>query len=184
MNENTKGPGLISVCIGVLSIVGVVLAGVALTHPLAVQTPAPVKVGALAGPDLASLYFSFGGVREWAGSAGFYTASTSLCAIQSPAATTTLVAATVRIDTSTTTASIVEIGKALTAFATTTRLALLTVGANAVNLNLVATTTVTTLTDGVVPPNSWINTMVGFTTGTASAATALTGKCSAVFREI
>lgn len=142
-----------------------------------------VNVGALSSPDFASPYFSFGGVRSWAGSESLQSGTTTLCAIQAPAATTTLAAASVRIDFASTSAAYIELGNATTAFATTTSLGKTTVLANAQGA-MAATSSVTALLpDGVVPPNSWINVKASFATA-ASAATVPQGRCNVVFREI
>lgn len=169
--------------IGIAGLVAAVIAigTIGLTRDEVVQSEQPV-FGALSSPDIVSPYFSFGGVREWAASVELRQASTSLCAIQSPAATTTLTSASLRVDFATTTAQQLEIGKATTAFATTTRLAIVSIAANA-STHLVATTSATALQDGIVAPYSWINAQI--TAGVGGAAGNVpTGRCNVVFREI
>ena len=159
-------------------------------RPTVVVQPAPVQVvsqngggqifGAVASPDIASPYLSFGGVRTWAaGVTVNQAASSTLCAILSPSATTTLVAATLGINNELGTNEF-QIGRGATWGATTTLLASGSVAASTW-LSLVATTSTTALTDGVVLPYSYINFKVA--TGTPGIMT-YNGKCSVVFREI
>lgn len=78
-------------------------------------------VGAVASPDIMSPWFSYGGVRHWSGhSESLVSATTTVCAIQSPAATSTLLRASISFKVGSTTASTVDIAKATTAYATTT----------------------------------------------------------------
>jgi hypothetical protein len=76
--------------------------------------------GALAGPDIPYPYIRFGNVMFWAQAQNMATATTTICALQGPSATSTLFFASANIKTSSTTASLVTIAKASTAFATTT----------------------------------------------------------------
>ncbi len=167
----------------VLAAAIIALGGYTFTHQSNPSPDSP-RVGALSSPDISSPYLSFGGVRQWAATESFVQATTSLCAIQAPAATTTLEAATARIDFSTTSVAVIEIGNATNAFATTTLLARFNMGASATNLNLVATTTATALVDRIVPPNSWINVKMGTTNLGGAAGNIPTGRCNVVFREI
>lgn len=80
------------------------------------------EVGAVSSPDLASRYFSFGGVREWAGRQQMNVATTTLCAIQAPAATSTLKFVSFSVTTGTSTSATIDIATSTTAFATTTNL--------------------------------------------------------------
>ena len=143
------------------------------------------QLGALAGPDIPYPYFSFGDVRQHALGASLTSATSSsvtgfiLCAIQAPAATTTLVAATLRVNGNPYSNEF-EISRSTTNTATTTRLALLV--SAAADVEVIATTTATALTNGVVIPNSYI--MFAVATGTPSTSWTRAGKCSAVFREI
>ena len=146
--------------------------------------PGEQSLGALSSPDISSPYLSWGNVRDWRlGQDPLNTGTTSLCAIQTPAATSTLVSATLRIATLPYAVS-VEISNATTAHASTTRLGARTMAATSEGF-LVASTT-TNLPNGVVFPNSYIN----FRVATSAAPDAVnanfqpTGKCSVVFREI
>ncbi len=71
-----------------------------------VRTVAPDvnnALGALAGPDIASPYLSWGGVRDWATENAMNTGTTTVCSIQSPAATSTLSKASFTVSLASTT---------------------------------------------------------------------------------
>lgn len=141
-------------------------------------------VGALPGPDISSPYLRFGrgySVRRWATAIPFTAATTTVCAIQSPAATSTLVAGGVRFTVSSTTASTVTIAKAATAFATTTLINVASVGANAFATVLAASTTESSLaqTNRIFGPNEWL--VVGMAGGVGTFTP--TGICQATFEE-
>ena len=116
------------------------------------------KVGAVAGPDIMSPYFSYGGVRHWgARTESLQQATTTVCAIQSPAATSTLITAAVRFDVSSTSAMFVELGKGTTQFATTSSLGYTQLGANANGIIVASTTPTTNLFSDRTQfgPNQW-----------------------------
>ena len=145
--------------------------------------PIEVVAGALSSPDIQSPYLSFGNVRAWGSGSDFRTGTSTLCAIQSPAATSTLVSATLRMDSLPYELTDVVIARGTTAFATSTILAFKDVFTTSELGYLVATTTLTTLVDGIVLPNSFINFRYSTTT-VVNANFQPTGKCSVVFREI
>lgn len=88
------------------------------------------NLGAVSGPDMPFSYLSWGGVEEYRLRQKMVTSTTTPCAIQSPAATSTLHFAYVDMDTSTSSNSIVTIAKAASAFATTTGITTRAVTAN------------------------------------------------------
>ncbi len=150
---------------------------------------APAKLGSVAGPNS---YFDFvanndlqkfGKTVRMVGTA----ASTTVCAIKSPPATSTLAFAGVNFTTSSTTGSVVTLAKATTAFATTTVLNNLTLAANAQGAQI-ATSSMATL--GIVPsiifaPNTYF--VVGMQDTTPEAGTghfSPVGSCSAEFVRI
>ncbi len=140
--------------------------------------------GALVSPDIASPFLGFGDVRAWAAGPTFALggSTSTACNIQSPAATTTLVAATLRIDSIpyATAATTWGIYRSDTPDTKTTQLALRDVLPKG---SIIATTSLTALVDGVVTPNSWISFILSTTTTVGPSFTP-TGKCSVVFREI
>lgn len=78
------------------------------------------QIGSLAGPDIPSPYLRWGNVAVYKGAMNMTAATTTICAIQAPAATSTLLTSQMRFDVSSTSASVITIAKATTAFATTT----------------------------------------------------------------
>lgn len=80
------------------------------------NTPVPTQqdptFGAVASPDVISPYLTVGGVRHWFGRKDTLTqASSTACAIQSPAATSTLVHGSVRLTLASSSASIIQLAK-------------------------------------------------------------------------
>lgn len=153
-----------------------------------VRTP---LLGAATSPDISSPYFSYGDVRHWGRKTISLTqATTTVCALQSPAATSTLMSGGINLSVSSTTASVVTIAKAATQYATTTAIATSTPIANAL-LNLPAATTTTialnlplAITDRIFGPSTWF--VVGMADGTAEATAGTfspTGICQATFLE-
>ncbi len=133
-------------------------------------------LGSLAGPDIPSPWLRWGGVTEYAGSMALAQATTTVCAIQSPAATSTLQAAFVRFDVSSTTASVVTIAKATTAFATTTSIgADYNIAANAQAFINASTTNGVAGASEVFGPNTWL--VIGMKGGTGTFSP--TGVCGA-----
>ena len=143
----------------------------------------PVEVGALSSPDLASRYFSFGGVREYAGSSKApVQASTTICAFQSPAATSSLDFASLNLSSLSVAETIVTLAKATTAYATTTLIGnQMTVAANGA-VTILASTTATqkVAAADVFAPNTWL---VFGVQGTTSPLILPVGKCQARFTE-
>lgn len=135
------------------------------------------KLGAVTGPNVYSDYFSINGVTRFYNRTTLTQASSTICAIRSPAATSTLVSGAVHIDINTT-ASTAVIGKATTPFATTTLLAQAAIAAGT-ELNLVASTS--PISNGALTfsPNTY---MVVSLAG--SGAVSLNGDCSATFEQI
>lgn len=141
------------------------------------------KVGSLAGPDIPSLYLNWGGISHWAFSAQLMSvgaATSTICDIVTPPATTTLSSATLRVD-ATPYAGTWKIFKGAAQAAQTTLL-----GSNDLSGTIgavIATTTATAITDGVLPPNSHIGFFIATTTA-VNANFVPTGKCSVTVREI
>lgn len=162
MDNKSSIPSLTiaAVVIGLLVICGIQATKptVTVTQPIITETP----VGALSGPDIASRYLRWGGVAQHNYSTTYFTAATTTpIAIQSPAATSTLlIGSGCRFDHASTTAKAVRFSKGATQYATTTYL----FGAN-VAANAYATIVATTSLDAFVfEPNSWfVGSLVGGT---------------------
>lgn len=139
------------------------------------------QFGSVASPDIQSPYFSFGGVRFWgAHTESLAAATTTVCALQSPVATSTLLSASIRFVVSSTTASTVTLAKATTAYATTTKLVEVALAAGAQGTVVASTTPSGGATnDGtnVFSPNTYL--VVGMAGGTGTFTP--TGTCQAVW---
>lgn len=144
------------------------------------------QVGSATGPDLYSPYFNVNGVRRWFTRTALTKATTTPCAIKSPAATSTLFFADLQVTTSTSTATTWTLAKAANAFATTTRFNVYSLSSGVVG-TMIGTSTptgVTAIVDdvNVIAPSQWI---VWGVAGTAIAdGTKLNGSCQAIFQEI
>lgn len=144
--------------IGVIVVISLVFF-VVKTQPTTTVTEKPL--GAVSSPDLMSPYFIFGGVMHYS-QGGKLSASTTLpiiCTMQSPAATSTLVNATVDLNAGSTTAQTMYLGYGTSPGATTTALGHEVVAAN-VSDTLVASSTLMTSATATMAPNTWVT--VGF----------------------
>lgn len=140
--------------------------------------PVTPAFGALSGPDITSPYLSVNGVTTWYTKRALSTATTTVCAIKAPAATSSLQAASVLFRVSSTTASSVVLAKATTAFATTTKIGnTIAIAANAQS-SIVSTTTSASGT--VFAPNEWL--VVGMSGGTGTFSPV--GSCQAEFQTL
>jgi len=141
--------------------------------------------GAISGPDIASTYLKWGagnGVRVYPTARALSTATTTVCAIQSPNATSTLRSAAVRFDISSTTASTITFAKSATAFATTTQIGEnVAIAANAQGFVQATTTAAQVIAQTTVfAPGQWL--VVGMKGGTGTFSP--TGACQATFEEV
>ena len=161
-------------------------------------------VGALTGPILPYNDFGFGGVRFWgsgrSSDVGLQQGTSTICSLQAPTATSTLLNFTTHVHNATGTATLVlEVARATTAFATTTSL---TFGTRALaaqshqTFSFVASTTGSTnsliQTDPrwEFGPNEFLNVKVGGATGDVNSAnSAITyanyapvGSCGAIWQ--
>lgn len=168
-------------------VVAIIAIGLGVTYPktteqisvdrIVSEVKSKLNLGALVGPDIQSEFLGIDGVYSWYKTTPLTQATSTICAIKSPVATSTLVHGSVHINLNTT-ASTAVIGKATTAFATTTKLAQAGVAAGG-ELNLVASTSPITNGANVFSPNTY---MVVSLEG--SGAVSLTGSCIAEFRQI
>lgn len=144
-----------------------------------------VRLGSVASPDIQSPYFSVGGLAFWANrTTSLVQASTTLCSIRSPAATSTLVHAAIRLDSASTSAAYVEIARSTSPAATTTRIGSPYVVAANAQATIVASTTGSVAGDATIfPPNNYFVIKAGFATA-ATSATAPSGACQAFWAAI
>lgn len=139
--------------------------------------------GALAGPDIPYSYLNWGGARIEHRGTPFAVATTSVCSLQSPAATSTLLAFMYSITTGTSTAAVVDVGTSTTPFATSTPNALI-VAQRAIasgaqdSAYYIATTSVAFASVlNLIPPNTYLN----MKTGAGLAGYTWGGSCGAEF---
>lgn len=163
---------MINKLIGGIAVLALVVAIVAISRPAQISQKT-IQSGAVASPDIISPYFSFGGLKHWAGRTDSMTqATTTVCAIQSPAATSTLAWASVLFKVSSTTASIVTLATSTSPYATTTLLIANNIGANAQGyVNFHGSSA------NVLAPNTWV--VVGMQGGTGTFSP--TGTCQVEF---
>lgn len=160
---------------------------------IAISKPAQVVIqkngitaGAISSPDINSSYLAVSSVRKWYGSQSLNQASTTVCSIQAPAATSTLINFTLGVDTGTTTSVAYEVAKDSSPSASTTRLAYTTAAAGplAIHTGIVSTSTTAVLTATnpfIFAPNTYVNVKVG---GYAGSANVLVGRCNAEFLQV
>lgn len=134
------------------------------------------RSGALAGPDIPSPWVRWGGVASYRGTQAMQMATTTLCAIQGPSATSTVSFASWFITGPTSTAATIDIGIGSTAYATTSNL----VSATAVASGAQGAASWSSLngTSGVVGPNQYL---IIKTAGAGLGGYTYTGKCNAEF---
>ncbi len=168
-----------NIAITVVALVALVVAVVSFGKPrtstTVVESP---NYGAVSSPDVQSDYLCVGGVCQTYRRSELKSATTTLCALPSPAATSTLDFASVRIaSTGTTSALTLSIAKSATAFATTTLLS----GDQAVAANGPHTSFAsTTVPLAIFSPNTWLVVSIAGGTG-GQALTVPSGSCDAVF---
>lgn len=139
------------------------------------------NLGALAGPDIPYQYLNVGGVRHEFRSMDFTAATTTPCALNSPAATSTLISFTAhgaRTDSAGDTTFDMGIGS--TAYATSSTRGTLvsaTAWASASQFDLATSSSAL-----IIPPNSFV--LIKLSTSTLSTNYAGTGRCMATFQDL
>lgn len=167
----------------------VVLLGVVATNKSeTVREVVTKELGSVASPDLQSAYFSYGGVRHWAAkNTALRDASTTVCALMSPAATSTLQFGSIKFTTPATTTQTISIGKNGTQYAIDRLIATSSAAANE-KITVVAATTSPatdqtgerlTITDRIFSPSTYLV----FTFSSANAYTDVEGTCEATWFE-
>lgn len=113
--------------------------------------------GAVSGPEqYGSPFYGQNGVLVYPTYAKMNVASTTLCSIKSPAATTTLRSFVVNFKTSTSTAETIYMAKGATAQATTTNFETYSLASNAQG-TFMASSTSRTLGLPIIAPNTYLN---------------------------
>lgn len=173
------------ITVSAIAIVSMIITGVVILKPVNVKVELP-NVGALAGPDIPYNWLTVGGVGYEFGSMTIRTSSTTVCSFQSPAATSTLIFASVAVTTGTSTDLQYEMAKSLVNnTATTTSLGILNLDASAPGTMVASTSPVvgkdTTIIFG---PSEWLVVKYGSLTkgvGASSVSNGLVGTCKAVW---
>lgn len=166
----------------IIAVLATALAVVVGTSFMKENTP---PFSAVSSPILNTPYFGFGDVVQFrAKDSDLTAATTTVCALQSPAATSTLIRGMVRLSVSSTTASVVTLAKAATPYATTTPLNLVSVAANA-QVTIVSSSTPETdgsISRAVFGPSEWL--VVGMQGGISAGTFSPTGVCQATWEAI
>ena len=143
-----------------------------------------LRLGAVSGPDFYSDYFNVNGVKGYYNSKGLVQASTTVCSIKSPSATSTLSLGSITFRLASTSATYVELARATTPYATTTRIGSPYVIAANAQASIVASSTGSVAGDGTIfPPSTYFNVKVSWATA-ATSASVPTGTCQGVFTAI
>lgn len=163
---------MINKLIGGVAVLALVVAGIAVFKPAQVVEKT-IQTGAVSSPDILSPYFSFGGVKHWAARTDSLTqATTTVCALQSPVATSSLVRASITFQVSSTTATTVTFATSTSAFATTTLLI-----SNGLAANSSGYVNFAGASANVMAPNTWF--VVGMAGGNGNFSP--TGTCQATW---
>lgn len=160
------------------------LVALVVTIVVSVVTPSPKQIireipglGAVVSSETLTSPTCIDGVCIFSTKRNFTTtASTTICAIKSPSATSTILRATINVTTGSSTAATLYLATSTTAFATTTNLVTYTLSANTqASTNFVGTAA------SVVPPGIFL--VLGAAGGPANGHL-LVGSCSVDFRKI
>ena len=141
--------------------------------------PGKTVVGAVSGPDRTFPTESRNGIHEQFNQAAFKDATSTICGFRSPAATSSLTFASLKISTATSTAVMFDIAQSRDQSATTTLITSLTIASD-LGLDWVSTSTVGVVGTTIFGPNRYLNFNVGGT-NIPSGDGALEGTCQAIF---
>ncbi len=144
-----------------------------------------IELGAMPGNRLTTEDFIVNSVRQFYRSQSPRTATTTICALKGPTATSTLVFGSVSLTTGSSTNLYVEMGKGATAYATTTSLGSGLIVADAQD-TFVASTTPTAAEATIFGPSEWfvVKAQGGLSSEAVNAVNfAPVGKCKAEWIE-
>jgi hypothetical protein len=148
---------------------------------------APTTYGAVTGPDSYFPCESHNGVTTCFARQALRQATSTVCAIKSPAATSTMPIGGVRVTTASSTATIWDLARASTPFATTTAIGTAYNVAGSAMADIQASTSPSAGAATVFPPNTYlvIGVRQSITAGdTAGTGSVTSGYCSATFSVI
>lgn len=146
-------------------------------------------VGSSTGPDSPSPYQKYGGgygVRTWKYGYALTQATTTPCAFLSPAATSTLLSAGLKLDVASTSATVWTFAQATSAYATTTAIGTDYAVAASAKAFVQASTSPAALARTVFAPNTYL--VIGVRGGDSNGDTSPdglipSGSCNATFEE-
>lgn len=158
----------------VVIIIAIVVGGY--SYPKSVSKETIVR--GITSPDSYYEYTANNDLQKFGGSKGFTPATTTVCAFKSPSATSTLTFGSATFSVASSTATVVTLAKATSAFATTTVLNSGAIAANAQGTLFASSTTVVNV-DGltVFAPNTYF--VVGMSGGIGTFSPS--GRCSVQF---
>lgn len=146
-----------------------------------VSVPEMKALGAISSPDFPSRYFSVGGTKFNAGRMLMNTATTTLCAIQNTAATSSINSVSWIVTTGTSTAATIDIGTSTTAFSTTTNLVAATSLASGAQGTMTWRPVGGSVVDHLIYPNEYI---VVKTAGAGLGGYTYGGRCEVFTTEL
>jgi len=161
--------------LGVL--VAIVLGGVALAKDKTVVVENPEQLGAVM-PYYPIPELNLGGLRLVGLEKALATGSSTVCAIQSPSATSTLVSAGVKFTLASTSAVTVDLSKGTTQYATSTLIGTTYSVAASAQATIVASSTGSVAGDGTIfAPSQWFVARINEFSAASGAPNASTGRC-------
>jgi len=164
-------------------IISAVVAGlVAVSAWFLHASPAPIvntnpDYGAVTGPTIQGNFLTVGNLTTWRRSSGLNQASTTLCALQAPASTSTLEFASIQLTTGTTTGIDLDLAKSTSPSASTTLLGTTYIyaGSNAKD-TVIASTSPAGGNAVIFGPNQYFIVKYG---GAVGSSNVLVGNCKA-----
>jgi hypothetical protein len=169
----------------VLSIIAI---GAAFFYSTVVKQSAQQTLGSIVGPDSLNPYFSVNNVFHYENRNAIRTATTTVCVVKSPAATSTLTYGAIHFAVSSSTALTVVAAKSLTPYATTTLINSQSVAGPSGDLRAASTTISNEVwSDMTFGPNQYLvfSETGGITAGDATGAGFVpTGSCIGDFTSV
>ncbi len=143
------------------------------------------EIGAMPGNELPGPEFAVAGVKSFFVNQSMVTSTGTPCALKAPSASSTLVSASFDFQNASSTAVVLVMAKASTAYATTTQIGntYLTTTAQT-DLTLLASTTAAdkAAQDDIFEPNYWLVLSMANSGGTGGPYASTKGTCKAEFR--
>lgn len=169
----------------VIGIIAVVLLGLGMTFPRSnpVVQQITQQLGSVAGPDISYQDMTFNGVPYRFVRTGFYTASSTLCSIKSPAVDSRLDHLSTFFSSVPSYATSYMIGFGTQNATTTSLVAVTQIAFGAISGGIASSTIASSTSSLLIPANSYVNLNYSTSTGAnvAGSGYAPTGRCEAVF---